>query len=838
MQKRTYKNNRHSRKAFTLIELLIVIAIIGILFIVLISKVDFATDKAKATGVQTDFRSFQLAFETVAREHQGFSSLVDEDYEQLEMAINKNLDNKLKIDIDDMGNITMANGAQDPWGVEYHGQYVAGNDDKDRGVIVIYSNGADMTFGSNISLTGGIASVNTINDTGKDDYSIFVVYSTVNGYGEINSTTAGFSNNLNNTQLENNDNQNIVTPEAPENIVAPGLYETGSNYTVMVKDWDTLLAEEILYLNDGVLTSNAVLETYYWYNLSSDLLVGDLVISETVTNIGEYAFFYCENLTSVIMPDSIIEVGYMSFYCCSITNIRLSNNLKYIRESAFDSLLCTNINLPNGLEIIEDYAFYWSCLEQVNIPDSVIKLGSYAFYENYYLKEVVIGKGITEIEQATFEYCDSLEKITLHDNVVCIHEYAFGGTNFKTIGPWGSKSDFEIPPMITEIENGVFWQGFSVETIVIPNYITSIGDNAFSDSSMLQSVTILDGVSFIDKYAFQYCIALTDILIPNSVTVINEYAFQHCESLISVGFEGSNTDIELSNALTQLNDGLFKGCKNLKVVTLSKNIDTIGRDVFYQCYNIENVYYQGTLTDWCAINFAANFSNPCFNGSDLYISNELIVDITIPNSVIEINNYTFIGCQSLERITFHNALISIGDCAFYGTNVNNITIPSSVENYGEYIFANCYKLNNINLPLSMAEIPNYMFYSCTDLKTIQLPNSITSIGSYAFWGCESLEHILIPSSVTRISLYAFNYCNNLINITLPKNLTSLVYRVFLYCENLQTITILCDNVPDFGFDHFRGCNNLTTIYVPEQLVDEYKTHPNWISAADKIQAIT
>jgi prepilin-type N-terminal cleavage/methylation domain-containing protein len=63
-----------NKKAFTLIELLIVIAIIGILFIVLVSKVDFATDKAKATGVQTDFRSFQVAFETVARENSGFNT--------------------------------------------------------------------------------------------------------------------------------------------------------------------------------------------------------------------------------------------------------------------------------------------------------------------------------------------------------------------------------------------------------------------------------------------------------------------------------------------------------------------------------------------------------------------------------------------------------------------------------------------------------------------------------------------------------------------------------------------------------------------------------------------
>ena len=166
------------RKAFTLIELLIVIAIIGILFVVLISKVDFATDKAKATGVQTDFRTFQMAFDTVAKENAGFNTFgwdtgdanqngkrdsydegdngagggiaqngiqdgsevftgrkvyaetftkvyslkkngtgsYDRDaLNRLETAINANLDPKLHITIKDDGEIVMANGAKDPW---------------------------------------------------------------------------------------------------------------------------------------------------------------------------------------------------------------------------------------------------------------------------------------------------------------------------------------------------------------------------------------------------------------------------------------------------------------------------------------------------------------------------------------------------------------------------------------------------------------------------------------------------------------------------------------------------------------------------------------------------
>ena len=210
------------KKAFTLIELLIVIAIIGILFIVLVSKVDFATDKAKASGVQTDFRSFQMAFDTVAREQSGFSELVDEDYEQLEMAINKNLDNKLKIDIDADGTITMANGATDPWNVEYHGKVVVGQDSKDRGAVIVYSNGPDMQFGSNATIVDGVVSI-TVNDAGKDDYAIVSCYTYVNGYGEVLNITTGFSNNQN--LLANGSAPTIVPGDGTndDNEPSPGL---------------------------------------------------------------------------------------------------------------------------------------------------------------------------------------------------------------------------------------------------------------------------------------------------------------------------------------------------------------------------------------------------------------------------------------------------------------------------------------------------------------------------------------------------------------------------------------------------------------------------------------
>ena len=313
MQKHIYKNKQHLRKAFTLIELLIVIAIIGILFIVLISKVDFATDKAKATGVQTDFRSFQLAFQTVAREHQGFSSLIDENYEQLEIAINKNLDNKLKIDIDDDGMITMANGATDPWNVEYHGKYVTGNDSKDRGALVMYSNGADLTFGSAAIVSNGVISVSTTDNAGKDDYSITIIYSLKDGYGQVNTNTTGFGSVEAADNTINGDESNVPGIDdsmVEENVYGLKLYQPyealrfDGNMVYIVFTENELLFFETAYTYEGLgydfASQKEIVSSNIWYTNGNAIKYSYEFIDATnirISGITENGF--SENLTAI-----------------------------------------------------------------------------------------------------------------------------------------------------------------------------------------------------------------------------------------------------------------------------------------------------------------------------------------------------------------------------------------------------------------------------------------------------------------------------------------------------------------------------------------------------------
>ena len=394
------KKSLLNKRAFTLIELLIVIAIIGILFIVLVSKVDFATDKAKASGVQTDFRSFQMAFDTVAKENAGFNTfgwdtgdvnqdgirnsydegdngagggtakngiqdgdevftghkVYDEtftkifslkkngtgDYDRdalnrLETAINANLDPKLHITIGTDGKITMANGAQDPWNKEYHGYYItnAETDGQDRGAIVLYSDGANNTFGSEHTIANGAVNITVpgSNKDGKDDMSITSCYTYINGYGEVKNMTTGFSNNQSFLAGNNSVNNDVVIDEKVHGKV-PGLYRPDGSFV----SWDELIANNIIAVDDGKLYGVCENNPWDYNNYSQSYLEGELVVSGKagVVCIPQFGFFGFSKLTGIVLPDTVTTLETLSFMdCSSISSAVLSGNITSIDSFAF-----------------------------------------------------------------------------------------------------------------------------------------------------------------------------------------------------------------------------------------------------------------------------------------------------------------------------------------------------------------------------------------------------------------------------------------------------------------------------------------------------------------------
>lgn len=165
------KNFSERKRGFTLVEILIVVAVIGILFISLVPRIDFAGDKARETGIKTDFRSFELAAEQLIRENAGLADFDDVAALCGDNGLNLYLDDALKFDDTGVSN------KEDQWNQAYTVQIIkdAADSNPNNGVLVFISNGKDSVI-----------------DEADDNYAIAVTF--VNG--QIETETVGFSSNI------------------------------------------------------------------------------------------------------------------------------------------------------------------------------------------------------------------------------------------------------------------------------------------------------------------------------------------------------------------------------------------------------------------------------------------------------------------------------------------------------------------------------------------------------------------------------------------------------------------------------------------------------------------
>lgn len=140
---------------------------------------------------------------------------------------------------------------------------------------------------------------------------------------------------------------------------------------------------------------------------------GDVVIPNSVNEIGDTAFCWCTSLTNIKMPDSITRIGDMAFYMCtSLTNIKMPDSVTKIGSSAFDGCASlTNIKIPDGVTSISVMTFS-KCtnLTSIKIPNSVTKIGDYAFGGCTSLRNIKIPDSVTSIGKHAFEGCNKLPK--------------------------------------------------------------------------------------------------------------------------------------------------------------------------------------------------------------------------------------------------------------------------------------------------------------------------------------------------------------------------------------------------------------------------------------------
>ena len=439
--------------------------------------------------------------------------------------------------------------------------------------------------------------------------------------------------------------------------------------------------------SDGVYITRA---SYKFPQLKT-VRLADTYNGKPVIGINNAVFRDLPELHTVIIPKSITKItDHMFNGCPKVENIYYEGTL----------------NDWFKMKIEKEFFFNSQSYEHFYVKD---ENGEYIEVEN-----LVIPEEVTHIGDYLFNSCKNIKSIEFHDKVESIGK----GTFMKCT----KITSLVIPDSVTEIKGKAF-DDCSVKTLVIP-YIDNFRYSAIGCLNCVEEVTLTKGKFINDKnddesehvlIGFDYSFGLEKITIPSMINVIGEEAFCGCPKLKTIIFENANnikriedrafiscealTSFVIPESVVEIGESVFSNCTNLRTLTIPKSIKEFKASILKSDMKLKDIYYDGTIEDWCNIDFQDGSScNPGGNAENLYFKNE--------------NNEYYL--------------------------VEEIVLPDTITRIGQYQFARF----NIS-------------------GTIIVPPSVKSIERAAFFSCENLEKIFIDKTVEFIDDSAFDYCNNL-----------------------------------------------------------------------------
>ncbi len=509
-------------------------------------------------------------------------------------------------------------------------------------------------------------------------------------------------------------------------------------------------------INDGALTVTASDEAKY-ENIEK------IVIEEGIKEIGKFNFVNFENVTEVVLPESIEKIASGAFIGMTNFETLYYNSKDAVIDSAYqirdgkvyvvsnftDTKLKT-IVFGNNVEKIGERAFFGSVdLKDVILSNSVLEIGKQAFYGCVNVKNIYLGNKITKIGEEAFNSCHSIASITIPENITFIGSKAFFNcTNLKKLTYNAIECEYDGI-------NGSSLAGMAmncpIENLIIGEKVKKIPNAIFAVLNNLKEVNIPNSVNFIYTAAFYGCENLTDVKIGNYVFGINSQAFQN------TGIK----EITIPESVILMGYSVFKDCKNLETV----NYNAIA-------LNASIVSGKNILQEFPDTIKNVNIGNKVkYIGKYLFAYYQDLTEINISDSVERVEFAAFFMDKNVTKLTLGKNLNKIGEKAFFGLGITEVTIPENVTS----IVANAFVSNTLNTV-------NYnAIYARTDCVFDKTLYSIFS---------SSVTKIIIGPKVELLDDFIFSE-TSITSITIPENVTSILatYGPFAFCKSLTEIRV-------------------------------------------------
>ena len=593
--------------------------------------------------------------------------------------------------------------------------------------------------------------------------------------------------------------------------------------------YNELGRSNLYYSNNFVVYRDSVNQKEYLIKYLGD--DKNVVVPEGITDIYDYCFYYSD-IEQIELPNSLLKIGKYSFYnCLNMYFITLPENLNSIGMYAFQKAEklkevynLSSLNIKNNTS--NGYVGYYA----INIYHEITNETLYVTEDGLFIcvdnltKEmklvgyrnlasvVTIPEGVTEIPYGFFMDCSELQYINFPSTLTTIGSNVFyRTTNLVEItipetvqnyvpSFWGCSSLKKVV-ILCDVERFTSLNNDKVEEVVLPNTVTYI-DNSFNNAIVYYSGTFAQWCNIESTYNIPsqakkiYFLEngewteLQDFIIPEGVTEIKDN--------ILYGFGDYYSEIVLPNTITSLGNGSLA--------------------------SFENVYYKGSIEEWCNITIHENVANSMYN---LYLLDEneewyLVDELVIPETVTNINNYhfkylnvrsvkivgdltsigkyAFSGCKNLKTFTILGSVERMEEYALDSVELENLTLKSGLKFMGDKVFS--YPVTNVYFNgkledwfeiefTSLSSTPAYRSYGTTNsqfyikdseenwglISELVIPGSVESVGKYSLVGFKNIQKVLIEEGVTSICDQAF-YGTSIIDIKLPESLTKIGHACF------------------------------------------------------------